>query len=183
MGAGLSFDELTKEAEDIPVGSDGVIFLPYMAGERSPIWNPDAKGVFYGLSFDKTRGHMVRAVLEGVAFSLEHNLRTAAEIGVEAEVLNAMGGAANSRLWTQIKADVTGKTIQVPASDTATALGAAILAGVGCGIYRDYEEAVQKTIAITRVQVPDERNHEKYKRSMELYLQLYDDLKGTFSRY
>lgn len=183
LGAGLSFDELTKEAEDIPVGSDGVIFLPYMAGERSPIWNPDAKGVFYGLSFDKTRGHMVRAVLEGVAFSLEHNLRTAAEIGVEAEVLNAMGGAANSRLWTQIKADVTGKTIQVPASDTATALGAAILAGVGCGIYRDYEEAVQKTIAITRVQVPDERNHEKYKRSMELYLQLYDDLKGTFSRY
>lgn len=183
LGAGLSFDELTKEAEDIPVGSDGVIFLPYMAGERSPIWNPDAKGVFYGLSFDKTRGHMVRAVLEGVAFSLEHNLRTAAEIGVEAEVLNAMGGAANSRLWTQIKADVTGKTIQVPASDTATALGAAILAGVGCGIYCDYEEAVQKTIAITRVQVPDESNHEKYKRSMELYLQLYDDLKGTFSRY
>ena len=183
LGAGLSFDELTKEAEDIPVGSDGVIFLPYMAGERSPIWNPDAKGVFYGLSFDKTRGHMVRAVLEGVAFSLEHNLRTAAEIGVEAEVLNAMGGAANSRLWTQIKADVTGKTIQVPASDTATALGAAILAGVGCGIYRDYEEAVQKTIAITRIQVPDERNHEKYKHSMELYLQLYDDLKGTFSRY
>lgn len=182
LGGGLSFDELTAEAQKAPVGSGGVIFLPYMAGERSPIWNPDAKGVFYGLSYDKTRGHMVRAVLEGVAFSLEHNLRTAAEAGAEAEVLNAMGGAANSVLWTQIKADVTGRTIRVPASDTATALGAAILAGTGCGVYGSYEEAVNKTIAVTRVQEPDWENHETYKRCMEDYLRLYEDLKESFSR-
>ena len=182
LGKGLSFDDLTAEAEKVPAGSEGVTFLPYMAGERSPIWDPDAKGVFYGLSYDKTRGHMIRSVLEGVAFSLEHNLRTAAETGAEVEVLNAMGGAANSLLWTQIKADVTGKTIQVPASDTATALGAAILAGIGCGVYRNYEEAVNRTIAVTRVQEPNMENHEIYKKSMELYLQLYEDLKGTFSK-
>lgn len=183
FGAELSFDQLTAEAEAVAPGSDGVVFLPYMAGERSPIWNPDAKGVFYGLSFDKTRGHMIRALLEGVAFSLEHNLRVAAQTGAVVDTLNAMGGASNSVLWTQIKADVTGKRIQVPTSDTATTLGAALLAGVGCGVYRDYEEAVGRTIHITRVQEPDLANREIYDRSMELYLQLYEDLKMTFSRF
>lgn len=183
LGAGQSFDELTAEAEKIPAGAEGVTFLPYMAGERSPIWNPDAKGVFYGLSFDKTRGHMIRAVLEGVAFSLEHNMRTAAETGVEVQVLNAMGGAANSRLWTQIKADVTGKRIEVPASDTATTLGAVLLAGVGCGVYDGYEQAIKRTIVTTRVHEPDMEKYEIYKKAMERYLQLYEDLKDTFSKY
>ena len=180
FGQGMSFDELTKGAEDIAPGSDGVVFLPYMAGERSPIWDPDAKGVFYGLSFDKTRAHMVRAILEGVAFSLQHNLLTALETGAEIGTLNAMGGSATSILWTQIKADVTGRRIQVPASDTATTLGAALLAGVGCGLYKDYKQAVDSTIKITRVQEPDRANHEEYKKSMELYLRLYEDLKDTF---
>lgn len=181
LGGGLSFDELTEEAARVSPGSDGVLFLPYMAGERSPIWNPDAKGVFYGLSFDKTRGHMIRAVLEGVAFSLEHNLRTAAETGICVDSLNAMGGASNSVLWTQIKADVTGKTIRVPSSDTATTLGAAILAGVGCGLYGSYDEAVGRTIRITRVQEPNPQNKAVYDRAMERYLRLYEDLKEGFS--
>lgn len=181
LGSGLSFDELTAEAAKVSPGSDGVLFLPYMAGERSPIWNPDAKGVFYGLSFDKTRGHMIRAVLEGVAFSLEHNLRTAAETGICVDSLNAMGGASNSVLWTQIKADVTGKTIRVPSSDTATTLGAAILAGVGCGLYGSYDEAVGRTIRITRVQEPNPQNKAVYDRAMERYLRLYEDLKEGFS--
>lgn len=178
----MTFDALTEEASVIPAGSEGVQFLPYMAGERSPIWNPDAKGVFYGLSFSKTRGHMIRAILEGVAFSLEHNLRVAAETGIEVNTLNAMGGASNSELWTQIKADVTGKTIQVPTSDTATTLGAALLAGVGCGVYRDYEEAVSRTIVITRTQEPNEETHKIYQESMELYLELYKSLKEVFGR-
>lgn len=182
LGQGLSFDELTAEAEKVPAGSDGVVFLPYMAGERSPIWDPDAKGVFYGLSFEKTRGHMIRSVLEGVAFSLEHNLHTASEAGVQVDVLNAMGGASNSLLWTQIKSDVTGKRIQVPASDTATTLGAVLLAGVGCGLYSDYEEAIQRTIAVTRVHEPNMQNHEIYQKQMDLYLELYDRLRPTFKK-
>lgn len=166
LGKNESFDELTALAENIAPGSDGVTFLPYMAGERSPIWNADAKGVFYGLGFDKTKGHMVRAALEGVAYSLEHNLRTAAQTGVEVGELLAMGGSANSILWTQIKADVTGKVIKVPASDTATTLGAAILAGVGIGMYESFESAVKETIVVTREQKPNMENHEKYKKSM-----------------
>ncbi|WP_099469669.1 xylulokinase [Konateibacter massiliensis] len=180
LGGGLSFDELTGLADKISAGSEDVIFLPYMAGERSPIWDADAKGVFYGLGFDKTKAHMVRAALEGVAYSLEHNLRTAKEAGVEANELIAMGGSANSLVWTQIKSDVTGKTIKVPTSDTATTLGAAILAGVGVGLYGSFEEAVNTTIVMTREHTPNMENHEKYKASMELYLQLYQDLKDTF---
>ncbi len=182
LGGG-SFDDLTALAENIAPGSEGVIFLPYMAGERSPIWNPDAKGVYYGLGFDKTKGHMVRATLEGVAYSLEHNLRVAAEAGAKVDVLNAMGGAANSRLWTQIKADVTGKTIQVPTSDTATTLGAAILAGVGVGFYEGFEEAITETIHITRVQEPDMHSHEQYKKYMQMYLELSETLTPVFNKY
>ena len=183
FGEGQSFSELTALAKSIPAGSEGVMFLPYMAGERSPIWDPDAKGVYYGLGFDKTKGHMVRASLEGVAYALEHNLQTAKEAGVEVDEMMAMGGAANSILWTQIKADVTGKTIKVPASDTATTLGACILAGVGVGLYEDFEDAVKNTIQINRVQQPNNEKHEQYQESMNLYLELYDNLKETFKKY
>lgn len=179
----MSFDEITAEAAKIAPCADGVMFLPYMSGERSPIWDPDAKGVFYGLSYGKTRAHMARAVLEGVAYALEHNMRVAAETGIEVNTLNAMGGAANSVLWTQIKSDVTGKEICVPASDTATTLGAVLLAGKGCGLYGNYGEAVGNTIATVRTHTPDMGNHELYRKNMELYLELYQNLKNTFSKY
>lgn len=182
FGSNMSFDELTSAAAAIPPGSNGLLFLPYMAGERSPIWNPDAKGVFYGLSYDKTRAHMVRALLEGVAFALNHNLMTAKEAGADFDVMSAMGGAANSHLWTQIKADITGHTFEVPASDTATTLGAAILAGIGSKVYSSYEEAVLKTVTITRVQHPDMATHEIYQKYMNRYLQLSDTLGPVFSK-
>ncbi len=184
LGDGKSFDELTAMAEQIPPGSEGVTFLPYMAGERCPIWNPDAKAVFYGLGFDKTKGHMIRAALEGVVFSVVHNLKVAEEVGVNIRELElrAMGGAANSRLWMQIYADVTGCRISIPTSDTATTLGAAILAGVGVGLYQSFKEAIEETVTITRVQEPDMEHHKGYQKSMELYLELYEDLKYTFGK-
>jgi xylulokinase len=175
-----AFDALVDEAAKIGDGSSGVIFLPYMAGERSPIWDKHAKGVFFGLGYDKTKGHMVRAVLEGCAYALQHNLRTAEEVGVKVDELIAMGGAANSKLWTQIKADVTGKVIKVPASDTATTLGAAILAGVGTGVYKSFKEAVSRSISITRVHEPDMKVHELYEKYYSLYLEIYEKLKDTF---
>ena len=148
-----SLEQLNEIAEAVPAGSEGVVFLPYMSGERSlsGIHTPRR---FYGLDFAKTKGHMVRACMEGVAFSLRHNLEVAEAAGAKAEVLRAMGGSANSLLWTQIKADVTGKAVVVPASDTATTLGAAILAGVGVGFYKDYEEAVSMTVKETRRHEP-----------------------------
>lgn len=177
-----SLQQLNEIAQKVAPGCDGVVFLPYMAGERSPIWNPDAKGVFYGLDFSKTKGHMVRGCMEGVALSLRHNLETSKEAGAEVEVLRAMGGSANSLLWTQIKADVTGKTIIVPSSDTATTLGAAILAGVGTGFYKDYEEAVALTVKETRRHEPDKNNKEIYDHTYNVYLMLYDCLKDMMKK-
>ena len=177
--AGTGASSLTvmdREADAVPVGSDGLVFLPYMAGERSPIWDTKAKGVYYGIDFAKTRAHFIRASMEGVAFSLKHNLDTAESAGADVQVLCAMGGAANSRVWTQMKADVTGRKIVVPSSDTATTLGAAILAGVGTGVYKSFEDAVARTVVIRREHVPDMEKHEKYRESYKLYISLYEDL-------
>ena len=180
---GKSSLELFNEiAEKVAAGSEGVIFLPYMSGERSPIWDPDAKGVFYGLDFSKTKGHFVRAAMEGVAFSLKHNLEVAKEAGAEVSTLRAMGGSANSLLWTQIKSDVTGKPIVVPSSDTATTLGAAILAGVGIGMYKDFEEAVRLTVRNQRFHEPNGDNFEVYEKNYQIYLELYNQLKGTMKK-
>jgi len=177
-----AFKIMDDEAAAITPGSEGLVFLPYMSGERSPIWDKDAQGVFYGIGFNKTRAHMIRSVLEGCAYALLHNLKTAEEAGVCVETLNAMGGAANSRLWTQIKSDVTGKKINVPASDTATTLGAAILAGIGAGLYKDFNEAVGKTIEITRTHEPDMKNHEIYSKYFDIYLEIYNNLKSTMKK-
>lgn len=177
-----SLDQLNEIAEKVDPGCDGLVFLPYMAGERSPIWDPHAKGVFYGLDFSKTKGHMVRACMEGVAFSLRHNLETAEKAGAEADILRAMGGSANSLLWTQIKSDITGKAMAVPASDTATTLGAALLAGVGTGFYEDYEEAVSQTVKVTRTHHPDPEKKEVYDKNYEIYLELYRSLSGLMKK-
>lgn len=177
-----SLDQLNEIAEKVDPGCDGLVFLPYMAGERSPIWDPHAKGVFYGFDFSKTKGHMVRACMEGVAFSLRHNLETAEKAGAEADILRAMGGSANSLLWTQIKSDITGKAMAVPASDTATTLGAALLAGVGTGFYKDYEEAVSQTVKVTRIHHPDPEKKAVYDKNYETYLELYRSLSGLMKK-
>jgi xylulokinase len=169
--------EIDLAAAQVPAGSEGVVFLPYMAGERSPIWDPLAKGVFYGLDYGKTRAHLFRAGLEGVAYSLRHNLEVAAAAGAPAEKLVAAGGAANSRLWTQIKADVTGRPIQVPDQPNASVLGAAILAGVATGVYRDFTDAVAQTVRIRREQQPDAANMEVYNQGYATYAALYRQLK------
>ena len=168
-----------EEAEVVAPGSDGVVFLPYMSGERSPIWDTNAKGVFYGLDFSKTKGHFIRASMEGVAYSLRHNLEIAEQAGAEVKVLRAMGGSANSLLWTQIKSDITGKPIVVPSSDTATTLGAVILAGVGVGMYKDFEEAVKLTVEVRRSHEPNVDNKEVYDKNYGIYRDVYEQLKGT----
>lgn len=180
---GKSSLELFNEiAAKVSPGSDGVVFLPYMSGERSPIWDPYAKGVFYGLDFSKTKGHFVRAAMEGVALSLRHNLDVAEQAGATASELRAMGGSANSLLWTQIKADVTGKKIIVPSSDTATTLGAVILTGVGIGMYNSFEEAVERTVEIKRTHEPNPEMKPVYDKNYETYIQLYEQLKSVMGR-
>ena len=160
-------------AAAVPAGSEGLIFLPYLSGERSPIWDPDASGMFFGLSFSKQKGHFYRAVMEGAAYALRHNLEVAREAGVGVTQMNSIGGAAASPLWMQIKADITGIPMQAPKSDTATTLGAAILAGVGVGLYDSFAQAVEKTIRIEKSYQPNLQRKAAYDRYFELYLKLY----------
>lgn len=177
-----SLHQYNEEAEQVPAGSDGLVFLPYMAGERSPIWDPNAKGVFYGLDFSKTKGHMIRSSMEGVAYSLKHNLDVAEQAGAYVKELRAVGGSANSALWMQIKSDITGKPLVVPFSDTATTLGAAILAGVGVGMYESFEDAVAQTVQITRRYAPNHENDKVYEKNYETYLALYENLKDLMKK-
>lgn len=182
QGRGV-FEAVSDAAAAVPPGSDALIFLPYLLGERSPIWDANAKGVFFGLGFDKTRAHMYRAVMEGTAFALRHNLETAKQAGTDADTLYAIGGAANSTVWTQIKADVTGKTVLVPSTDAATTLGASILAGVGTGVYSGFEEAVCRNARILRTHTPDPALRPVYDRNYAVYRELYEKLKDTMAAF
>jgi len=131
-GRGL-YEEVSALAASAPLGSDGLVFLPYLSGERSPLWDADARGAFVGLTLGTGRGQLYRAVMEGVAFALRHNLEVAADAGAGVAELLAIGGATKSPLWMQIKADVTGVPLTVSANENATPLGAAMLAALGTG--------------------------------------------------
>lgn len=181
-GAPSSLIQLNDIAEKVAPGCDGLVFLPYMSGERTPIWDTRAKGVFYGVDFSKTKGHFVRACMEGVAYALRHNLEVAEKAGAKSDVLRAVGGSANSRLWTQIKSDVTGREIVVPASDTATTLGAAMLAGKAIGMYESYAEAVKLAVKDTRKHTPASDTKEAYDKAYETYLSIYEDLKDLMHK-
>ena len=132
-GLGDAYDLLSKEAERIPPGAEGLVFLPCMQGAMAPEWNGAARGVFYGLTLAHSRAHMTRAILEGSAFALRDILEAMVAAGLEVNRLTIVGGGAKGPLWRQIKADVTGLPVRVPRSVETTATGAAILAAVAAG--------------------------------------------------
>lgn len=164
------------EAEKVEPGSEKVIFLPYLMGERSPWWNPNARGVFFGLALGHRRRHLIRAVLEGVCFNLRIILEAFEEQGVNIENIRVIGGGAKGRLWRDMMASVYGKPILVPEYlMEATSFGAAIAAGVGVGIYRDFSIA-EKLVRITEVHNPNIALYEKYSLMYEYFKKLYSTL-------
>lgn len=177
-GAG-EYELLSREAELAEAGSGGVIFLPYLSGERSPIWDTRARGAFLGLTFGTKRPQLVRAVMEGTAFALRHNLETAREAGADVDILHAVGGAAASDVWCRIKADVTGKAVRVPVVSEGTPLGAAICAGVGMGVFADVKEGVERMVRLDRCFDPEPRAHARYQELFEIYSGLYTRLKDS----
>ena len=166
----LTFEEMSALAAQAPPLSRGVVFLPYMAGERSPLWMPEAKGLFYGLSFATTRADMIRAVMEGVAYALRHNLDAALEAGCRVTELRSSGGAAASDTWMAIKAAVTG--CPMTASGTATVRGAAMLAGMGVGALDSW--AAWKTAVNGKRFMPEEALIPEYEKGYRQYRSLVD---------
>jgi len=173
---------LDKLAQEAQVGSGNLIFLPYLAGEYSPFFDLNARGVFLGMSLETERRHLVRAVLEGVAFSLRHVLESMEQLGIPTEVTRTSGGGSRSRLWNQIKTDVTGKPVATLEVAETGCLGAGILASVGVGEYPNFNAATQSMVRIADTLLPNPENHEKYSKLFEIYKDLYANLKVTFER-
>lgn len=173
---------LSAQAGQTPLGSEGLIFLPYLMGERSPHGDPDARGAFVGLTARHTKGHLVRSVMEGVAFGMGDMLEIMRELGVPAERVRATGGGARSPLWRQILADSLGAAVETIASDEGPALGAAVIAGVGAKVYSGFEEATAQTVKVAGCTEPIAWNRERYRELFAIYRNLYPTLKDAFHR-
>jgi len=171
---------MDKEAEMIPPGCNGLIYLPYLMGERTPHLDPDAKGVFFGLSASHGKAHFIRAIMEGVVYSLKDCLEIIKEMGVEASEIRASGGGGKSRLWRQMQADVFGSDITTVNSSEGPALGVALLAGVGTGVYGSVQEACDRAIRVVSRQNPDTSLNKVYSKYYGIYKNLYSSLKQDF---
>jgi len=173
-----SYDDINQEIAKTLNFPNEVIFLPYLTGVNAPEYDLNARGVFYGLRINHGRVHMARAVMEGIAYILKKNLETLEKLGIEVNNIISMGGGSKSEIWNQIKADVTGKPLMVPLYKEATAFGAAILAGVGCGLFKSLDEAVERYVRMEKVYEP--LHTEMYQDGYSKFIELYERLKLLF---
>jgi xylulokinase len=183
LARGMSFDELLKEAESIPAGSDGLLFLPYLTGERTPHPDPLARGAFIGLTVRHGRGHMTLAVLEGVSFGLKDSFTLIQDAGLGAITqVRASGGGTKGALWRQIMASVLGVELVTVNTTEGAAYGAALLAGVGAGAWSDVRAACNTCIQITGSTQPEPAQVDAYRQAYPVYQELYPALKSAFEK-
>lgn len=181
------YEQMSAEVEGSPPGAHGLLFLPYMAGERTPLWDSNARGVFFGLSYKTTRGDMLRAVMEGCAFAVYHGLRVAEARGVTVSEWLGDGGAARSAVWCQIKADITGKPFvvarQADGSEGGHTLGLFAMTAQATGLCsaENLPEFVERLLPERRVYEPDPARHRMYAELFEIYLSLSGKLKDDFA--
>jgi len=167
------YEIMNLEAEKVAPGSGNVLFLPYLMGERSPHWNPHARGVFLGFTMAHQREHLIRSVLEGVAFNLRIILDAFREQGARIEQMRVIGGGARGKLWRQIMADIYEMPILQPVLlEEATSLGAAIAGGIGTGIFKDFTVA-EKLVKIVEKNIPDPLSSEKYQKLYSIFRKAY----------
>lgn len=183
LAPGEDFDTLMKEAETVPAGCEGLQFLPYLSGERTPHPDPNARGAFIGLTLRHHRSSLTRSVLEGVAFGLKDGFMLIQEAGLPSFTqIRASGGGTKSALWRQILASVLNYELVTVNTSEGAAFGAALLAGVGAGAWSDVLSACHQTIRVTARTLPNPQDVEVYQHSYSLYRDLYPALRTTFSR-
>ena len=180
IGEATTHEDLIREAMTAPAGADRLLFLPYLAGERAPIWDPQARGVFFGLALNHERRHLVRAVLESVAYALRHVAEPLQESGARIDEMRVCGRQALSEDWNQIKADVLGVPVAVPRVRETALLGSAVLAGVGAGLLADIVVGADQLVSIDRVLHPVPSRHQQYTELFGIYKRLYPDLRDAF---
>jgi xylulokinase len=175
----VSFETLVDEAERWPAGTEGLYFAPYLAGERTPYADPDARGAFVGLSLRHDRGALVRAVLEGVAYGLRDSLELLRELGVVADVGRISGGGARSALWRRIVASVLDLPLESTAVDEGAAYGAALLAGCRAGSFPGPREAAERCVRVVSRTDPDPGWSELYADGYRSFRRLYPALRAS----
>ena len=181
VAPGMSFDDLLAPAADVPPGCDGLVFLPYLTGERTPHPDPLARGAFAGITVRHTQAHFTRAVLEGVAFGLRDSFELMQEAGLSSiKQVRVSGGGARSPLWRQILADVLDSELVTVNTTEGAAYGAALLAGVGAGAWPDVDTACDAAITVTGSTLPQTETVATYQRVYDVYRGLYPTLKSTF---
>ena len=182
LAPGVAYDDLVGSAAGVSAGSDGLLFLPYLTGERSPHADPLARGAFVGLTVSHDRRHLTRAILEGVAFGLRDGLDLMTEAGLPRPAqIRASGGGTASALWVQILADVLGAEIATVATTEGAAYGAGMLAAVGIGWYPSVEDATGALVKATPVAAPGP-DAGRYAEAHALYRELYPALASLFRR-
>jgi xylulokinase len=179
LAPGESFDAVTAEAAEVKAGAEGVLFLPYLTGERTPHADPDARGAFVGLAADHGRGVLARAVLEGVAFGLRDSLELLAGLGERPASARVSGGAARSTLWLRIVASVLGIPLERPAVEEGAAFGAALLAGVAGGAFADVAEGVERAVHVRETVEPDPDWARVYDERYERFRAVYPALRSA----
>ena len=173
---------MDKEAETVPVGANRLLYLPYLMGERTPHLDPDARGTFFGLSAMHTKKDMLRAVLEGVSYSLRDCVEVFREMNINVSDMMACGGGGTSPLWRSMLADLYNCPVKTVASKEGPALGGALLATVGAGIYSSVPEACKAVIKTDKTQEPIENNVPEYEKYYQLYREIYPALKASFKK-
>ncbi|MHA1430414.1 MAG: FGGY-family carbohydrate kinase [Candidatus Freyarchaeota archaeon] len=171
------YEILCEVAAQAPPGSGGILLLPHFVGAGAPYWDPEARGVIVGLALGHTRAYLIRAILEGACFEVRKNIEVMRELGLEFEEVRITGGATRSPLWNQIQADIYNIPVAKGSVEEATSLGAAILAGVGVGIFKSVSDAAETMVQIGERREPDEKNREVYDKLYKVHNDVYMALK------
>ena len=179
---GTKFEELTREADKVPPGSEGLQFLPYLSGERTPHLDPLARGALIGLTLKHKRGHISRAILEGVTYSLRDSLAIMQDLGVPVRQIRVTGGGSKSPFWRQMQADVFGKSVTAMVADEGPAYGVALLASVGAGWFKNIGEACTATVKTSSTTKPVLKSRKAYEPAFPVYQGLYTALEDEFPK-
>lgn len=181
-GCGDAYDMISKQAEKIPAGSNGLVMLPHLAGSLAPDVNAKAKGVWFGFTLQHTRAHFMRAIMESLGYILKRNIDSLQDMGIEVREIRSLGGGSKSRVWSQIKADINQVTLETVKSKEAASLGAAILAGAATGSFDSVESAVENMVEVKERILPSKENVKEYEEGYKMYKKLFVELSDCFDK-
>lgn len=179
-GLGDAYDMISREAAQVPAGSDGLMMLPHLSGSLAPDVNAKAKGVWFGFTLQHEKKHFMRALMESLGYILRRNIEALGDMGIEVKEIRSLGGGSKSPVWNQIKADINQVTLETVKTKEAATLGAAILAGAAVGYFDSVQNAVENMVSVKERITPASENKEVYEKGYSMYKKLMNDLKDCF---